>query len=181
MGILNKLFSQHTCKICGKEIKPRYTVCFQCNAQRRLAVKYAPEQVSGHRRHDLRKSRVFHAYILKTDYGHYIGHTGNITKRVEQHQRNKVRSTAGGNPELIWQSEEFKSRYSASGYESALKAWRDYKEPKYEADTGLTPIDYENPLFGQGRTGEADYRKAALFIITIAIMGIFGFYTFLLR
>ena len=133
---------ENNCKFCGKPIRSRYVSCYHCNNEEKLKKRYTPERIPWHDSQDLNHNRSYQAYILSTDYGHYVGHSGSLNRRILDHQDDKVLSTAGGNPQLIWKSEKFKSRYCASGYEAALKAWRDFEEERYKTDTGLIPIPF---------------------------------------
>ena len=38
----------------------------------------------------------FYAYVLDTDYGHYVGHKASVRDRVGQHQRDEAPATADG-------------------------------------------------------------------------------------
>ena len=127
------------CEICGKNIRDFYTRCYKCHTKKEQTDKYKPEHVPWVSQYDHYKGQVFQVYILDTDYGHYIGHTSDLSSRAKQHHRNHVLSTAYGNTKLIWASERFNSRHSATGFESALKAFRDFKEPRYKMLTGLEP------------------------------------------
>jgi len=72
---------------------------------RRRRYWHDPEDLPGQvaRDEDIGR-RNFHVYVLDTDYGHYIGHSGNLRARLAAHRRNEVQSTAGGSPQLIWHS-----------------------------------------------------------------------------
>ena len=43
-------------------------------------------------------------YVLITDYGRYVGQTGDLDRRLLAHERGKAASTKGGKPSLVWAS-----------------------------------------------------------------------------
>ena len=67
---------------------------------------------------------MFAVYVIKSaGYNfHYIGHTSDITKRLNAHNSGKVRSTKAYRPFHIIYSEEFKDRSSAFKREMYLKS-----------------------------------------------------------
>lgn len=75
----------------------------------------------------------FFAYVLTTKYGHYVGHTGHLHKRLNDHATGKVQSTYGGRPRLIWRSKPFPTREMAATFERALKVLRDRGDPVGDA------------------------------------------------
>ena len=170
------------CVSCGRGIRDFYTHCYKCHTKKEEADKYKPEHVPWVSQYDYYKGQVFQTYILDTDYGHYVGHTSDLSSRVRQHHRNHVLSTADGNPKLIWSSEHFNSRHSATGYESALKAFRDFNESRYEMLTGLTPKPFLQPsdrvrVFNEefvfASTGRAKKRGIPIiFIIALVLIAI---------
>ena len=102
--------------------------------------EYLPEQVE----RDARLGHIrFYVYVLKTDYGHYVGHTANLPKRLVAHVSNDVESTAGGNPELLWSSPFFPTRKDAADYEARLKTWRDRSSERFFLVTGCMPIPFQ--------------------------------------
>jgi len=107
----------------------------------------------------------FHVYVLATTKGHYVGHTGNIKKRLNDHYNNRVFSTMDSSPKLLWKSGVFKSRLSASKYEAALKSWRDSMSPEFKKHTGIMPIPYSNAsnksFLQRSRRGKFIGRKSA--------------------
>ena len=86
--------------------------------------------------------RKFFVYVLSTKYGHYVGHTGNLTKRMDDHRQGKVQSTYGSRPRLIWNSRPFPSRDVAAEFERALKFLRDRRDPEYRALIGRNPVPW---------------------------------------
>ncbi len=104
---------------------------------------HEPENNFDFRQDDVQHKRVFQVYVLKTDYGHYVGHTGNIRARLRAHLADEVCSTAGGNPKLIWQSHPLKSRQDATRFEAALKSLRDNRKNEFKKYTGLVPEPYQ--------------------------------------
>ena len=165
------MFSNEKCAGCGEPINHNYELCYICHAKKR-GNQYKQEVIPGHKSQDKNRGRIYQTYVLDTDYGHYVGHSGNLKKRVGQHQHNRVVSTSGGRAKLVWQSEPFKSRFCASGYESALKAFRDFEEPKFKVETGLDPKPFKSPnkrlwLRKGRRAGGLD--KTTL-VITVALL-----------
>lgn len=91
------------------------------------------------------KGKKFFVYVLETDYGHYVGHSGNTRARLRTHMNNEVPSTAGGHPKKIWQSQPLSTRDDAAKYEAALKSWRDNKKDEFQTHTGYVPKPFYNP------------------------------------
>ena len=87
-------------------------------------------------------NRRYYVYVLDTDYGHYVGHTSHVGRRVEQHQAGETPSTAGGRPELAWQSSPLRTRDDAASFEAALKSLRDSRDPRFREYTDLEPIPF---------------------------------------
>ena len=109
-----------------------------------------PEWLAGQEARDRVLGRsAFYVYVLETDYGHYVGHTWNVRNRLEQHRRDEVESTAGGNPELVWTSGAFRARDDAAGFEAALKSWRDQRSPEFQRRTGLEPVSFRSPVYSR--------------------------------
>ncbi|MCY4047118.1 MAG: GIY-YIG nuclease family protein [Candidatus Dadabacteria bacterium] len=110
----------------------------------------------------------FYVYVLDTEYGYYIGHSGNIEARINAHFADEVPSTAGGNPEMLWRSRPFKKRADATRFEAALKSWRDNRKDKFHEYTGLPPVPFSNPQqhYSQGITWKITV------LIVLAIMAI---------
>ncbi len=65
-------------------------------------------------------------YIMKSlkDGNHYVGMTGNVEKRLEQHNNGAVVSTKSRRPFVLVYSEIFPSRISAREREKYLKSYR---------------------------------------------------------
>lgn len=82
--------------------------------------------------------RVWFVYILKcADDSYYIGYTGNLERRLRQHQsgKNPESYTASLRPvELLW-SGDFQSPDDARAFERQLKGWtRKKKEALIRGD-----------------------------------------------
>ncbi len=75
--------------------------------------------------------REFHVYMLETELGHYIGHTGRLEQRLEDHIYGYVRSTKGADPRPLWISRPMDSRNHAARFEAAMKSYRDSRAPRY--------------------------------------------------
>ena len=106
--------------------------------------EYLPRQI----RQDESLGRIrFYVYVLHTDFGHYVGHTSNYTKRLNVHMSNNVYSTAGSNPNLLWLSPMFPTRNQAVIFEAKLKTWRDRSPQKYLDATGHSPVKFRKPWF----------------------------------
>ena len=84
----------------------------------------------------------FFVYVLSTRYGHYVGHTGNLTKRLSDHKHGKVQSTYGGRPRLLWKSRPFRSRDDAAEFERALKVLRDQRDAEYRTLINAKPVPW---------------------------------------
>ena len=95
------------------------------------------------------RGRKFFVYVLNTRFGHYVGHTGNLTKRLNDHMRGKVQSTYGSKPRLIWRSKPFPSRTAAAEFERALKVLRDQRDTEYSKLINAKPA----PWRGAWRAG----------------------------
>ena len=132
------------CADCGRRIRLRYTRCYTCHMRRRRSKWRDPEHLAGQAERDAKLGRnKFYVYLLDTDYGHYVGHTANVRARLNAHVANKVDSTAGGNPKLLWTSGSFPTREDAAGFEAALKSLRDQSAERFQEITGLGPIPFE--------------------------------------
>ena len=68
---------------------------------------------------------MYTVYILKSlsDQEHYVGFTGNIEKRLLQHNRGEVRSTKNRVPFVIIYTEIFPTRVEAREREKFLKSY----------------------------------------------------------
>ena len=116
---------------------------------RRRRRYYEPEDLGRDqdRRDAAIPNRRFYVYVLDTDYGHYVGHTSHIGRRLEEHQDGQVPSTAGGNPKLAWRSGPRHTRKDAAGFEAAMKSLRDQRARRFEEITGLEPVPFESPAY----------------------------------
>ena len=79
----------------------------------------------------------FYVYVLRTDFGHYVGHTCDVTRRINEHQNGGVQSTAGSNPELVWTSKKLSTRDQAIGLEARLKKYQEWYPERYQREVGL--------------------------------------------
>ncbi len=140
------------CADCGRRIRLRYTRCYSCQMRRRRSKWRDPEHLAGQAERDAKLGRnKFFVYLLDTDYGHYVGHTANVQARLNAHIDNKVQSTAGSDPKLLWTSSPFSTREDASGFEAALKSLRDQSADRFQEITGHEPIPFEQvPASGSG-------------------------------
>lgn len=124
---------------------------------------YEPEDLGYEQ--DLRDAadpnRRFYVYVLDTDYGHYVGHTAHIGRRLREHQDGETESTAGGNPTLAWRSGPMDTRADAASFEAALKSLRDQRSPRFREYTGLGPVPYANPSMSALRPSsrQGSYRR----------------------
>ncbi len=129
------------CADCGRRIRLRYTRCYTCQMRRRRSKWRDPEHLAGQSERDAKLGRnKFYVYLLDTDYGHYVGHSANVRARLNAHVANKVESTAGGNPKLLWTSSPFSTREDAAGFEAALKSLRDQSAERFHEITGHEPV-----------------------------------------
>ena len=101
-------------------------------------------------RTDAYVTREFVVYVLSTAYGQYVGHTGDLTKRLSEHTSGKVQSTYGGRPKLIWKSKPFHQRDDAAEFERALKVLRDRRDAEYGKLINAEP----EPWKGAWKTAE---------------------------
>ena len=99
--------------------------------------------------------RKFFVYVLETDYGHYVGHSGNLRARIRAHRDDEVWSTAGGNPELVWTSSPLHTRAEAMRFEAALKSWCAQRSPRFREITGLRLVPYSRVRSMVGKSGPA--------------------------
>lgn len=83
----------------------------------------------------------FYVYVLLTNHGHYIGHTGRFEQRMREHFTKDIPATAGRR--LRWVSEKFGTRLEAAHYEAYLKNLRDNRRPEYKQITNLRPRPYK--------------------------------------
>ena len=106
-------------------------------------------------------NRRFYVYVLDTDYGHYVGHTSHVGRRLRQHRDGETESTTGGNPTLAWRSGPLETREAAASFEAALKSLRDQRSPRFHEYTRLEPIPFANPSLSARRPSRRDgsYRR----------------------
>lgn len=83
----------------------------------------------------------FYVYVLLTNHGHYVGHTGRFEQRMREHFTKDIPATAGRR--LRWVSEKFNTRLEAAHYEAYLKNLRDNRRPEYKQITNLRPRPYK--------------------------------------
>ncbi len=97
-------------------------------------------------------NRRYYVYVLDTDYGHYVGHSAHVGRRLREHQDGDVASTAGGNPQLAWRSGPRDTRKEAAGFEAAMKSLRDQRSPRFQEITGFSPVPFAHlPALAPGR------------------------------
>lgn len=162
-----------SCADCGRRVRGNYTRCYNCNRRRRASNWHDPEHLEGLEERDAQLGRTeFYVYVLDTEYGHYVGHTANVRARLGAHIENRVESTAGGEPKLLWTSYPFRTRREAAGFEAALKSLRDQRSERFSEITGLEPIPFES------RYAEADSRYSGhgggcgLFTLMMLVMAV---------
>jgi predicted GIY-YIG superfamily endonuclease len=122
---------------------------------RRRRRYYEPEDL-GHeqdRRDAAIPNRRFYVYVLNTDYGHYVGHTSHVGRRLQQHQAGETPSTAGSDPALAWTSGPLRTRADAARFEAALKSLRDQRARRFEEITGCEPIPFAYPDYAPAGVG----------------------------
>ena len=100
---------------------------------------HAPEPYRAWAKGDEYHDGPWHVYILDTAAGHYIGHTGNLERRISEHERGQHKATRGLRPTLVWTTEQ-PSREEATLLEATLKSLRDQRADTFEAMTGIKPI-----------------------------------------
>ena len=98
-------------------------------------------------------NRRYYVYVLDTDYGHYVGHTSHVGRRLQEHQDGETASTAGSDPELAWTSGALRTRADAARFEAALKSLRDQRARRFEEITGLEPVPFESPYYAPAAEG----------------------------
>jgi putative endonuclease len=69
---------------------------------------------------------MFYVYILKSlsDGKYYVGHTNNIERRIEDHNRGKNKSVRNRGPFEIIYKEEFPARLEAIRRERQIKSYK---------------------------------------------------------
>jgi len=71
---------------------------------------------------------MFHVYILKLNDGsYYIGSTGDLDSRLDDHCKKKCRSTKNKLPFEVVYTEEYKNRSEAQHREYQIKKWKSRK------------------------------------------------------
>ena len=98
-----------------------------------------------HRRDSMVKGRQYYVYVLQTDFGNYVGHTGRLNGRLQDHRNNKVKSTSGTRPEMVYISAPRKKRRDAQEYEAALKSFNHSLHPRFFTLTGIQPEKFISP------------------------------------
>jgi len=122
------------------------------------------EYDSQHRR------KQFYVYVLDTDFGHYVGHSGNLGARLNAHVQGRVLSTADGNPKKIWQSAPLSTRADAARFEAALKSWRDNSREEFEQYTGYSPVPFYNSTVSSAYAKGGGYISKLMKIVVLAII-----------
>ena len=155
-----------SCADCGQPVRGRYTHCYRCHRRRQRTRWHDPEHLPDQSTRDAELGRsAFFVYVLETDYGHYVGHTGNLRARLAAHRSDEVPSTAGGNPELLWVSGRLSTREDAARFEAALKSMRDRGVSRYEEITGYAPDEFQPMSVRSGQYADAGRRSGCLSII----------------
>lgn len=109
----------------------------------------------------------YHVFVLQTDYGHYIGQARRVDSLLLQHRLNRVPSTAGGNPSLIWTSLPMEDPSAAAALQHRLTALRDTQSTGYRHTVGFNPVPFRpKPL--------PTTRARTAFLITTAAIAAFG-------
>ena len=68
---------------------------------------------------------MYNLYILKLNNGsYYIGSTEDLDKRIDLHQKGRVKSTKGSLPVELVYSEEYNTRSEAQKREYQVKKWK---------------------------------------------------------
>ncbi len=69
---------------------------------------------------------MFHVYILKSTLNnrYYVGSTGNVARRLEQHNSGLVRSTKGFMPWILVYQKELSTLSEARKKELQIKSWK---------------------------------------------------------
>ncbi len=88
------------------------------------------------------RGRKYFVYVLHTDYGYYVGHSGRLKGRMREHEDGGVSSTAGANPERIWTSRPLATRKEAAAFEAALRSLNNQASPQFTEYTGRKPMPY---------------------------------------
>jgi putative endonuclease len=72
---------------------------------------------------------MFFTYILKsqTHKTHYYGHTNDVYRRLDEHNKGFVRYTSGRRPWIVHYFEEFNKRSEAAKREHFFKSIEGYK------------------------------------------------------
>lgn len=132
---------------------------------------YEPEDLGPpqDRRDAADPNRRYYVYVLDTDYGHYVGHTSHVGRRVKQHQAGETPSTAGSRPELAWTSGPLRTRADAARFEAALKSLRDQRARRFEEITGLEPVPFESPAYAPAG-GTPSWLWPAIVVAGIALV-----------
>ena len=86
--------------------------------------------------------RKYFVYVLHTDHGYYVGHSGRLKGRMREHEEGRVSSTAGANPVRVWTSWPLATRSEAASFEAALRSLNNQASPRFTDHTGLEPMPY---------------------------------------
>ena len=160
------------CLDCGQGINQPYVRCYMCHQRRRRTNWHDAEDLPDLERQDTELGRTeFYVYVLDTTYGHYVGHTGNISARMKDHLSGGTLSTAGGNPRKIWTSRRYYARPDAARLEAQLKSLRDNERPRYQEITGLLPVPFEGPQ-GQPDAQKVGDLPALWYVLAMLAIGI---------
>ena len=105
------------CERCGKYSYTRFTSCVQCS-------QFVPERSEKWAESDANATEFYVYFLQLSDGSYYPGQTNNLTRRIQEHQSGKTKSTAGRDPQLVWYN-IVDTREQASNLELQLKHMRD--------------------------------------------------------
>ena len=146
------------CANCGRRVRGNYVRCYRCNARRRRSSWHDAEHIDGLEERDAELGRTnFYVYVLATGYGHYVGHTANVRARLGAHVGDRVESTSGGEPKLLWTSYPFSTRREAAEFEAAMKSLRDQRSKRFHEITGFEPVPFVT-LYAKANARHSDLR-----------------------
>jgi putative endonuclease len=81
---------------------------------------------------------MYYAYILRSlsDDNFYYGHSETLDKRLDEHNKGKVRSTKSRRPFILYYYEQFKTKSEAAKREYFFKSIAGYN---YLREQGIIP------------------------------------------
>ena len=132
----------HKCVDCRNPTKLWKITCTECTKARMGVgwINYDDHTVF----HEQRSYREggFHAYIISTNRGHFIGHTSNMTECIRSNIRGNNPLTADLIPLHIWHSPPMKEREFAIRFTNILKYWSVTQNDQYKTKTRREPHPY---------------------------------------